>query len=297
MFNFVKSAFKKIYENVTEKTKTLFSKTTVDKSSIAELEKILITADVGLKTSRELVQELEKQLASGELESGDDLRRSLQELLIKELEGSTIDPDPQPAFLLVGINGSGKTTLAGKLAKYCSDKHGGRVLMAAADTFRAAAPEQLTEWATRSNSEIYTGKPGQDPASVAFEACQRFETEDFQTLIIDTAGRVQTNTNLVNELVKIKKVASKKLGDKPLVTLLTVDAMLGQNSLEQAKIFHQNVGVDGIVLTKMDATAKGGIVFAIARELGIPIAFVTFGETLDQISGFSTEKYVEELIG
>ena len=166
----------------------------------------------------------------------------------------------QNVYLLVGINGSGKTTFAGKLANSFT-KNGKRCLLAAADTFRAAAPEQLTEWSKKSDASLFTGTQNQDPASVVFGACDQYKKENFDTLIIDTAGRLQTKDNLMKELEKIKRIVAKQLPDHQVTTLLTIDAMLGQNSFSQAKIFNEATDVNGLVLTKMDGTGKGGIIF------------------------------------
>jgi fused signal recognition particle receptor len=198
-------------------------------------------------------------------------------------------------FVLVGINGSGKTTFAGKLAHKLKQE-GNNVLLVAADTFRAAAPEQLTAWAQNIGVDIVLGTPNQDPAAVVFAGCERFKKENYDAIIIDTAGRLHTKTNLMNELAKIKRVITKQLPDKSITTLLTIDAMLGQNSFEQAKLFKECTDVNGIVLTKMDGTGKGGIVFAIAHQLHIPIAYISFGEQLDNIKLFDAQEYVHDLL-
>jgi fused signal recognition particle receptor len=207
---------------------------------------------------------------------------------------------PQPTsssrvHLLVGINGSGKTTFAGKLAHFYK-KQGKKVLLVAADTFRAAAPEQLTAWAQASDTPLVIGAPNQDPASVVFMGCEKFNKEQFDILIIDTAGRLQTKVNLMNELAKIKRIIQKQLPNETINTLLTIDAMLGQNSFEQAKLFKESTDVTSVVLTKMDGTGKGGIVFSIAQELAIPVAYISFGESNDQLASFNPEQYVEELL-
>jgi fused signal recognition particle receptor len=195
----------------------------------------------------------------------------------------------------VGINGSGKTTFAAKLANAYVTQ-GKKTLLVAADTFRAAAVEQLTTWATRTNTPIVTGNPGQDPASVIFQGCQQFNLHHYDALIIDTAGRLHTKTNLMHELAKIKRIIAQQLPNEPVETLLTIDAMLGQNSFEQAKLFKECTHVNGIVLTKMDGTGKGGIVFSIAHELNIPITFISYGEQLTQFASFNPHTYVQELI-
>jgi len=197
--------------------------------------------------------------------------------------------------MLVGINGSGKTTCASKLAAHYKGQ-GKRVLLVAADTFRAAAVEQLAEWADKTNIAIYTGTAAQDPAAVVYGGCEKFEKENYDVIIVDTAGRLQTKVNLMNELSKIRRIIDKKLPGEKMQILLTIDGMIGQNSFEQARLFKECTSVDGIILTKMDGTGKGGIVFAIASELAIPIKYITFGENLTSIKEFDAENYVDELL-
>ena len=202
----------------------------------------------------------------------------------------------EKVYVMVGINGSGKTTFAAKLANKFKQK-GHKVLLVAADTFRAAATEQLEAWATKIGVDIVTGSAEQDPASVVFKGCEKCKQEGYDKIIIDTAGRLQTKVNLMKELEKIKKIIKRHFPDENINTLLTIDSMLGQNSLEQAKVFQESTDVNGIILTKMDGTAKGGIVFAISQELNIPIAYISFGEQLDQFKTFDAKEYVSELLG
>ena len=197
-------------------------------------------------------------------------------------------------FLLLGINGSGKTTFVGKFAHLLTQQKK-RVLLVAGDTFRAAATQQLQEWGTRVGVEVFVGKENQDPASVIFDASKKFREEKFDHLIIDTAGRLQTKVNLMQELQKMRRIIDKQLPTAEISTWLTVDAMLGQNSLTQAQIFHEATNLNGIVLTKLDGSGKGGIVFSIVTLLGIPITYVTFGEQLDQVKRFDAQEYVHDL--
>ena len=228
---------------------------------------------------------------------GAQLKTALHSILLSILNKNDMpNYTNQQIFLLVGINGSGKTTSIGKLAHFYAQQ-GKKVLLVAADTFRAAAPEQLAQWAQQTHADILTGKEGQDPASLVFQGCEKFKKEGYDILIIDTAGRLQTKINLMHELAKIKRSLSKQLPDMPIATLLTIDGMLGQNSFEQAKLFKESTDVNGIILTKMDGTGKGGIVFAIAQELSIPVVFLTFGEQADQIKQFDAQEYVTELLG
>jgi len=233
-------------------------------------------------------------MQEGIIEHGQDLKKALEALLIEHLETHQFVSENR-VFLLVGINGSGKTTFAGKLAHQFI-KQGKKVLLVAGDTFRAAATAQLKEWSNRVHADIIIGKENQDPASVIFTACQQFKNNDYDVLIIDTAGRLQTKVNLMKELEKIRRILSAQLPEQKVTTLLTIDSMLGQNSFEQAKLFHESTSLDGIILTKMDGTAKGGIVFAITQELRIPIAYISHGETVEHIDSFNAQEYVKQLL-
>ncbi len=294
MFGFIKNTLSKIYTAVTSKLGSLFGKTAIDEQTLKELELILLQADTGVKTTRAIMEQLKNAHNAGDLKDGNDLKTALREQLLTILQ----EKEPQTdctVYLLVGINGSGKTTFAGKLA-HKAKQEGKKTLFIAADTFRAAAPEQLMQWAQKTDTAIELGKTGQDPASVVFTGCERFNNDNFDQLIIDTAGRLQTKTNLMRELEKIKRIIAKKLPDHKICTLLTIDAMLGQNSFEQAQLFNDSTDVSGIVLTKMDGTGKGGIVFSIANQLNIPIAFISFGEQLKDCKPFDAQTYVKELL-
>jgi fused signal recognition particle receptor len=294
MFNFLKNTLQKIYSTITEKLAPFLGRTSLNETDKKELEKILISADTGVKTTRTIITHLEQQLKNKSAET--NIKTVLSSVLIDMLNKPTsLDLADTVVFLLVGINGSGKTTFVGKLAHHLAAQ-GKRVLLIAADTFRAAAPEQLNLWAQRTGAHIVMGKSEQDPASVVFTGCSQFKQGAYDVLIIDTAGRLHTKTNLMHELAKIKRVISQQLPGKKIITLLTIDSMLGQNSLEQAKLFKEYTDVSGIVLTKMDGTGKGGIVFAIAHELNLPVIYITFGEQLDQIKQFDAAEYVYELL-
>jgi fused signal recognition particle receptor len=294
MFSFIKNALTKIYTQVTGKLHALFNIKTIDQETLQELELLLISADTGVKTTRTIIASLKKQWEQGHLKEGDDLKKALEKELLALVEAQKA-PTHADVYLLVGINGSGKTTFAGKLA-HLLGKQGKKVLMVAGDTFRAAATEQLNQWASRTGSSIIQGKPGQDPASVVFSGCEEFKKESFDALIIDTAGRLQTKTNLMKELEKIRKIVSRQLPHYSLCTLLTIDAMLGQNSLEQAILFHESTTLDGIVLTKMDGTGKGGIIFAINQQLGVPVAYISYGEGPEQLKSFNAPEYIYDLL-
>lgn len=295
MFNFIKNKLKKIYSNVTEKLHSIFAQKHIDEQTILEIEKLLIKADTGITITRKITKQLQQAYQAGNLQEGSDIKNLLDQELIKLLPTNNNLMNSQ-VFLLVGINGSGKTTFAGKLAHHFTEQNES-CLLAAADTFRAAAPEQLTMWAQRSQASLLTGKQNQDPASVTFDACKKFKDEQFNRLIIDTAGRLQTKENLMKELEKIKRIVSNQLPGVQVCTLLTIDAMLGQNSLEQAKVFHEATKLDALVLTKIDGTAKGGIVFSIAEQLNVPVLFISYGESINDMSPFDPEKYVSNLLG
>jgi fused signal recognition particle receptor len=208
-----------------------------------------------------------------------------------------IDLRSSPTVIMaVGVNGTGKTTTIGKLAWHLQQELGLTVVLGAADTFRAAAVEQLAGWAKRAGCEIVTGREGSDPGSVAFEAIKRARERDADVVIIDTAGRLHTQDNLMAELAKVRRVISKQIDDAPHETLLTVDATTGQNGLRQAKLFSEVVPVDGIVLTKLDGTAKGGIALAIAGELGIPVKLIGIGEGLEDLRPFDADDYARALL-
>ena len=294
MFGFIKDKLSKIYSNFSSKLISLFTKETIDQDSLNELENLLIAADLGVKTTRQIIQKLNENFKSGKITKGADLKKALEELLLQIASAKKADVN-STVFLLVGINGSGKTTFVGKLANKFK-KEGKSVLLIAGDTFRAAATDQLIVWSKKCDVQIEVGKDKQDPASVIFAGCERFKKESFDILIIDTAGRLQTKVNLMKELEKVKKVISKQLPDHKICTLLTIDSMLGQNSFDQAKVFNESTNLDGIILTKMDGTGKAGIAFAIMQELNLPIAYISFGEEVDKMKQFDAQEYVTQLM-
>jgi fused signal recognition particle receptor len=295
MFQFIKQKLQKIYHNVTSQLMSLFAKKEIDRSTLKELERILIQADTGVATTRSIMSTLQKQFQDGTIQAGGDLKEALQTELSNLLEQLNYTAYDNPIYLLIGINGSGKTTCAGKLA-YRFQQQGKRVLLVAADTFRAAAVDQLHAWADKIGVDIITGDEKSDPTSVVYKGCQRYREQDYDILIIDTAGRLQTKTNLMRELEKIGRVVHKQLPDQAISTLLVVDAMLGQNSLDQAKLFHESTQLNGIILTKMDGTGKGGIVFAIADALHVPVAYISYGEQVEQLKTFDKTEYVTNII-
>jgi fused signal recognition particle receptor len=288
------SNLRKIFAQVSHKLQSLFTATQVDESTMQELERILIEADVGIHTTRSILTKLRTKIHSGEITQGTDLKQELFKHLTLPLTRHAYRTDAD-VYLLVGVNGSGKTTFCAKLASHLQQQ-GKKVLLIAADTFRAAATDQLQTWANRLGIELIKGSAHQDPASVVFAGCEYYKRATYQALIIDTAGRLQTKVNLMHELAKIRKSIAKQLPNATITTLLTIDSLLGQNSFDQAKLFKEASEVNGIVLTKIDGTSKGGIIFSLTDQLEIPIAYLSFGEAIDQMSSFDAASYVDSLL-
>jgi fused signal recognition particle receptor len=263
-----------------------------DEAAWERLEEALIAADVGVPATAELVQRLEARGTDGDLAAG------LQEEIARMLgEPGQLDLHAQPSVLLVvGVNGTGKTTTIGKLAAKLSE-HGRSVVVAAADTFRAAAEEQLEIWATRAGADFVGSERGGDPAAVAFDAIGAAEARSRDVVVVDTAGRLHTQTNLMEELSKVRRVIGQRLEGAPHETLLVIDATTGQNGLQQARLFGQAVDVTGVALTKLDGSAKGGIAVAIAHELGLPVKLIGIGEGLDDLRPFDPDDFARALVG
>ena len=263
-----------------------------DSASWERLEEALIAADVGVPATAELVQRLE---ARGE---ATELAPALQEEIARLLgEPARLEVAARPSVILVvGVNGTGKTTTIGKLAAKLSE-HGRSVLVAAADTFRAAAEEQLEIWAQRANADFVGSERGGDPAAVAFDAIAAAESRGRDVVVVDTAGRLHTQANLMEELTKVRRVIGQRLEGAPHETLLVIDATTGQNGLQQARLFSQAVDVTGIALTKLDGSAKGGIAIAIAHELGLPVKLIGIGESLDDLRPFDADDFARALVG
>jgi fused signal recognition particle receptor len=264
------------------------------------LEEALIYADVGAKTTAEVVEQLEREATEGGISGGEALTERLTELLaqIARTDGDDrIDLTPKPTVILVaGVNGTGKTTTVGKLAWHLSKELGQTVVVGAADTFRAAGVEQLEVWAQRAGAGFVKGPPSADPGSVAFDAVAAASRDGADVVIIDTAGRLHTQDDLMAELAKVKRVIGKQIPEAPHETLLTVDATTGQNGLRQARLFSETVPVSGLVLTKLDGTAKGGIALAIAHELGIPVKLIGIGEQLEDLRPFDSDDFARALV-
>jgi fused signal recognition particle receptor len=276
---------------------TLFG--VLDEQTWERLEEALIMADVGASTTASVVQTLEEEAAAGKLEGGEALSERLIELLATtaRVGEPRIDIRAQPTVIMaVGVNGTGKTTTIGKLAWHLRKELGRSVLLAGADTFRAAAGEQLEGWAERAGCEIVTGAPGSDPGAVAFDAIAQARARGIDVVIVDTAGRLHTQDELMGELGKVRKVIARQLEGAPQETLLTLDATTGQNGLRQAKLFAQAAQVTGVVLTKLDGTARGGIALAIASELGLPVKLIGVGESVEDLRPFDAEEFARALI-
>ena len=268
----------------------------VDEDLLEELEELLITADVGVNTTEEILDRLRDEIKEGRLKEPDQIKEALK-VIVTDLigEGDTLHLDTTPSVILViGVNGAGKTTSIGKISKRLK-KAGKKVVVAAADTFRAAAIDQLAVWCDRAGVDLVHQNEGSDPAAVVFDAIQYTKKKQADVLIIDTAGRLHNKKNLMDELAKINRVISRELPDAMRENLLVLDATTGQNAIMQAKEFSHAAEITGLVLNKLDGTAKGGIVLSIRRELGLPVKFVGVGEKIDDMQEFDAEEFVTAL--
>ncbi len=299
--------FRALYEKFKQgltRTRTVFAgvaslfrlRGKVDKDFLSELEKRLYLADVGTTATAEIVGRVRQSFLDKEI-SGDVeafVKQQLKELITSPDSAVRYNPAGPTVIMIAGVNGSGKTTSIAKLAKRCQ-LEGRKVVVAACDTFRAAAVEQLTIWSERIGCEIVKNKQGSDAASVAHDACERAKAKGYDVLIVDTAGRLHTQTHLMRELEKIHRVVSQQIEGAPHEVLLVLDATTGQNALNQAENFKKTVHCTGIILSKLDGTAKGGAIFAIKQKLDLPVKFIGVGETLDDLEPFDPDSYVEAL--
>ena len=271
---------------------------TIDDEFYDELEDSLIMADLGATVAHDAVKKLRDVVYQKSIQRGDDVKQALREILIEKLNvGDTaLDLSTKPSVVLViGVTGVGKTTSIGKIAHRLKGE-GKRVLLCAADTFRAAAADQLEIWANRAECEIVRSVEGADPGAVLFDSLAAAKARGVDVVLCDTAGRLHNKVNLMNELSKLRKIIDRELPDAAKETLLVLDATTGQNGLQQAKVFRETAGLTGIILTKLDGTAKGGICVAIAQELGVPVKYVGLGEGIDDLQPFNAEEYVKALI-
>jgi fused signal recognition particle receptor len=297
LFDKLKAGLAKTRKNFVERVESILLNRVVDDSTIEEIEEVLITSDIGAEASSEIIDSLREKARSGSIKSADGVKSFLR----AEMSGLLSRSQPLVIFgerpfviLAIGVNGVGKTTTIGKLAsRFISE--GNSVILAAADTFRAAAIEQLEIWANRTGADLIKHQSGSDPAAVAFDAVEAAKARGVDVVIIDTAGRLHTKSSLMEELKKITRVIKKSIPDAPQEVLLVVDATTGQNALRQAMIFSEAIGITGIALTKLDGTAKGGIIFAIKKELGIPVRLIGIGEGVDDLKDFDPEDFVRAL--
>jgi fused signal recognition particle receptor len=276
----------------------LYGRKEIDADLLEELEYSLITADIGVRTATEVIESVRQRVDRHLVNDAGEVRSLIQQHLIEVLQASEapvpLVTEPPAVVMVVGVNGAGKTTTIGKLT-HRFKREGRSVLLCAADTFRAAAIEQLEVWGQRTSTEVIRQKQGSDPSAVLFDSLQAAKARKIDYVIVDTAGRLHTKTNLMAELEKMSRTAKRVVPDAPHEVLLVLDATTGQNGLEQAKHFTQSSGVTGIVLTKLDGTAKGGVVVAIARELNLPIRYIGVGEQLDDLLPFEADRFVASL--
>ena len=298
-FQQLKEGLFRTHEGLISKIDELIvGKKKIDEDLLAQLEEILITSDIGVKSTQELLDNLAAQVQRKEFEDADLLKKNLQEQILRILSGQEkpINVDAARPFIImvIGVNGTGKTTTIGKMAQKFKDQ-GKAVLLVAADTFRAAAIEQLEIWAQRVSCEVIKQKSGSDPSAVVFDALKAAKSRGSDVILVDTAGRLHTKVNLMEELKKVKRIMEREFPGAPQEILLVLDATTGQNAIAQAKMFNQALGVTGIALTKLDGTAKGGILIAISEELKIPLRYIGIGEKVDDLREFNARDFVEAL--
>jgi fused signal recognition particle receptor len=299
IFDRMRQAVSRTRESLNEQIDSVLAMTrTVDENALEELEMSLIASDIGVTTAAEIVNNLRERAKRQQIRDGAELKDLLKEQLQQVLDENTPEPrpvTPPEVIMMVGVNGTGKTTTSGKLAAYYRAQ-GKTALLCAADTFRAAAIEQLEVWGERSGVEMIRTKQGGDPSAVLFDAIAAGRSRQKDVIIVDTAGRLHTKSGLMAELDKMRRTAQRLIPDAPHEVLLVLDATTGQNGLQQARLFTESAGVTGIVLTKLDGTAKGGIAVAIAREMKLPVRFVGVGEALEDLLPFDSGAFVNSLL-
>ena len=300
IFDRMKEAVSRTRDNLEERIESVIALTReVDESTLEELEMSLLASDLGVTTTTEIIDALRERAKRQQIKDGAELKELLKEQLkniLDEQQRPVRAVAPPEVIMMVGVNGTGKTTTSGKLAAYYRAQ-GKSVLMCAADTFRAAAIEQLEVWGQRSGVEIIKTRQGGDPSAALFDALQAAKARSNDVLIVDTAGRLHTKNSLMAELDKMRRTTQRIIPDAPHEVLLVMDATTGQNGLQQARLFTESAGVTGIVLTKLDGTAKGGIAVAIARELNLPVRFVGVGEKIEDLLPFDSKAFVDSLLG
>lgn len=300
LFKKFKDGLSKSAKSIAEKTGGIFRRHHLDASTIEELEEALFAADFGYETTEEIIEETREAYKKDKDLRGQEVANIGASVLRRVLEGSegVIEfKEGKPTVIcLIGVNGSGKTTTTAKLGIQCKGD-GHSVLVAACDTFRAAAIEQLKEWTSRLELDIVAGEHGADAAAVAYDAYSAAKSRGHDTLIVDTAGRLHTKSNLMEELAKIRRVLQKHDEAAPHYSLLVVDGSIGSNSIEQARVFHEKFGLDGLIVTKLDGTSRGGALVGIYRELNLPIYFLGFGERAEDLQAYRTDNYVNAVFG
>lgn len=284
-----------IFKNLFKKIKYAFTKTELDDEFYDELEQTLISSDMGFETSEEIIDEFKATTKERLVKDEETALKILREILIDKLDGEEYKFNYPLIITVIGVNGVGKTTTIAKMANYFQNNKKS-VLLAAGDTFRAAATEQLSMWADRLKCKIVKQGEGADSASVVFDAIQSMKAKKYDVLLVDTAGRLHTKTNLMKELEKINNISHREYPEAMHINLIVLDASIGQNSIAQVKAFKDSVDIDGIVLTKLDGTAKGGVVYPIINDLNVPIVFTCFGETIKDISKFNVEEFVDKIL-
>ncbi len=296
LFGKLFGALKKSKENLSTKLRLLFAKNKLGDEFYEELEEILIASDVSYATAQEIVSRIKKQAMDEKLKDENYVIELLRKALTDILEESEVEPPEYPCvIMLVGVNGVGKTTTVGKLAHYFLSQ-GKTVTVAAADTFRAAASEQLAIWADRAKVRIVKHEEGSDPSAVIYDAVSSAKAKKTDVVIVDTAGRLHVKDNLMNELRKMDRVVTREYPEADFLKLLVLDATTGQNAVNQARVFDEAVELDGLVLTKLDGTAKGGFVFSLASELSLPVIFAGVGEKMEDLEFFNSQDFVNAIL-
>ena len=299
-FQRLKQGLTKSRETWVQKIGTIFQNRQWDENSLGEMEESLITADVGVKATDKLMQALRRQPPGDSEDLAQEMSAKLQAAMVEMLRASVAPPiqaqlSARPwVIIFLGVNGVGKTTTIGKLAAQYRN-NGKKVLLVAGDTFRAAAIEQLDAWGKRVGVDVIKHKAGADPSAVVFDGMQAAKSRNIDVLLIDTAGRLHTKVHLIEELKKIRRVITRELPDAPHETLLVLDATTGQNGLQQARVFKEATDITGIVLTKLDGTAKGGVIISIQEELGVPVQYIGVGEDVEDLQPFEAESFVQAL--
>lgn len=294
LFSKIANGLKKTKENISKKFYEVFKGRKLDDDFYDDLESALISVDVGVTAAENIVEELRAACFEQRVTSTDDAKGLLKSIMTAQIDYDVAEYDYPLIILVAGVNGVGKTTAIGKLAKYFKSQ-GKSVMLAAADTFRAAAAEQLTVWAERSGVRIVKQDEGADPAAVVFDALASAKAKNYDVILVDTAGRLHNKKNLMNELGKINRVIERECPDADFRTYIVLDATTGQNAVAQVNTFNELLDIDGIILNKLDGTAKGGVVFAISAEEELPVVYVGVGEGIDDLLPFNAEEFIEEL--